>query len=90
MNQVHLIIAGDVQGVGFRSWTKHEARTLDLMGWVKNRQDGAVELIAEGPKEKLEELVKRCQRGPDVAWVKHVDVEWKDSTGKFVGFEVVY
>ncbi len=90
MARVHCIISGDVQGVGFRAWVLRFARSRKLSGWVKNREDGAVELIAEGPKGELEELVKRCHRGPDVAWVEHVDVQWESSTEGFVSFEVIY
>ncbi|MBI3577284.1 acylphosphatase [Candidatus Gottesmanbacteria bacterium] len=90
IQRVHLIIFGDVQGVGFRSWIKRLAKDLDLLGWVKNRQDGAVEIVAEGAKDKLEELIKRCQRGPDVAWVKRVDILWQEASGEFVSFSVVY
>jgi acylphosphatase len=90
MKRVHLLISGDVQGVGFRSWAFRQAQGLGLTGWVKNREDGTVELVAEGLREKLEELIKRCQRGPDVVWVEGVDIVWTDATGEFVNFSVVY
>lgn len=90
MKRVHLIISGDVQGVGFRAWVRGQAKELNLMGWVKNREDGAVEIAAEGKKEDLEVLIKHCKKGPDVAWVEHVDVSWKKASYEFVSFEVVY
>lgn len=90
MKRLHLIISGDVQGVGFRSFVREKAMSLGLTGWVKNRDDGAVEVVAEGPKEHLEALVKECQHGPDVAWVEKMEVEWSAATDEFVGFEVVY
>lgn len=90
MKRVHLIISGDVQGVGYRAWVQGEARELGLVGWVKNQEDQAVELVAEGQKKKLEEFVKRCQKGPEVAWVKKVDATWQDATGEFVSFGIVY
>lgn len=90
MRRVHLIISGDVQGVGFRAWVRGKARELGLVGWVKNREDGAVELVAEGPKEALEKLVQACRRGPDVAWVEKVDTTWGEATNEGVGFAVVY
>lgn len=49
-----------------------------------------MELVAEGPRAGLEELIKDCQHGPDVAWVKHADVRWEKGTGEFMGFEVIY
>jgi acylphosphatase len=90
VKRVHLIISGDVQGVGFRAWVLWLAQELHLTGWVKNREDDAVELIAEGMKENLEEFVKQCQHGPEVSWVEHVDVKWSPAIGEFVGFEVIY
>lgn len=90
MNRVHCVISGDVQGVGFRSWVREKALELGLTGWVKNREDGAVEVVAEGQEEKLEELIEACHRGPEVAWIERVGVTREEAAGEFVGFEVVY
>ncbi len=90
MKRVRIIVSGDVQGVGYRSWAKGKAKELGLSGWVKNRDDGAVEIVAEGSKSKLEEMIVLCQKGPEVAWVKEVIVEWEKAVGEFVVFEVVY
>lgn len=89
MQRIRILISGDVQGVGFRAWTLRFAQGKSLTGWVKNREDGAVEVVAEGAKKDLEELIKACHRGPEVAWVEKVDVTWSKGTGEFVGFEVV-
>lgn len=90
MKRVHLVISGDVVGVGYRAWVLRQAKELKLAGWVKNREDKSVELVAEGHRGDLEELVKRCQRGPEVAWVEKIDTQWQGATGEFMGFEVVY
>ena len=90
MQRVHLIISGDVQGVGFRAWAKWQAKKLGLVGWVKNREDESVELVAEGTKGKLEELIIRCRRGPEIALVKNIDSTWSDGIDELVGFEVVH
>ena len=90
MKRVHLIISGDVVGVGFRSWTLRLARTLFLTGWVKNREDNAVEIVAEGPQTALDDLVKACHSGPEVAWVESVRTTWEEAGHEFVGFEVLY
>lgn len=90
MTHVHMIISGDVQGVGFRAWARTQAQELALTGWVKNRADGAVEVVAEGERSSLTEFVKRCQRGPEVSWVERANVVWGQATGKFASFEVVY
>ena len=90
MQRVRLIISGDVQGVGFRAWIKGVARKLGLGGFVKNREDGAVEVVAEGERESLEILMKECHDGPEVAFVEKVQVEWEKATDECMGFEVVY
>jgi len=69
---VHLLITGRVQGVGFRWFVRVAARQLQLSGWVMNRMDGSVEIVAGGAGEKLEELRKRVGRGPGGAWVIEV------------------
>jgi acylphosphatase len=90
MKRVHLIISGDVQGVGFRAWVLRYSRQISCTGWVKNRDDGTVEITAEGPRGELEELIAHCQHGPEVAWVERVDVNWSDATSEFHRFEVLY
>ena len=89
MKRVHLIISGDVQGVNFRAWARGLAQGK-LVGWIKNRKDGAVEVVAEGSRDALEDFVAACQHGPEIAWVEKVNVEWQEATGEFVRFEVVY
>lgn len=88
MSRVHLVISGDVIGVGFRSWARRQAQDLNLLGWVTNREDDTVEIVAEGPKEKLESLVRLCRVGPDVAEVSDVQIVWEEPLGQFVSFEV--
>jgi acylphosphatase len=66
-------VRGRVQGVGFRAATLREARGLGLRGWVRNLPDGAVEVVAEGPRADLDALVAFLWRGPRGAHVSHVD-----------------
>jgi acylphosphatase len=87
---VHLIVHGRVQGVGFRDFTRSTAQDLGIVGWVKNRWDGTVEIRAEGPKEKLERLVNAVRRGPSLAWVERVEEEWDTATKQFTSFKVNY
>jgi acylphosphatase len=86
--RVHLYITGDVIGVGFRSWTSQQARNLKLVGWVRNLENRKVEVIAEGPREKLIEFLSLCNEGPEVSWVEKVDASWKDATGEFGEFMI--
>jgi len=73
-----LRITGRVQGVWYRGWTGDQARALGLDGWVRNRRDGSVEILVAGSDEALDELVRRCHRGPSGAEVERVDSEEAD------------
>ena len=86
--RVSIIINGQVQGVFFRYKTQQEAHKLSLTGWVKNNGDGSVECMAEGEKDKLEELIKWCKQGPDGAKVDNIGIEWQGYEGGFGGFEI--
>jgi len=77
-----------VQGVLFRREITSLARRLGLTGWVRNLPDGRVEALAEGDKEKLDELIRFCQIGPSGARVKNVGVDWSASKGEFRGFKI--
>ena len=74
---VRLIIRGQVQGVGYRWWAIGQAERLALDGWVRNRRDGSVELLAIGPAAALEALIQACRAGPPAATV--ADVERADA-----------
>jgi acylphosphatase len=86
--QLRAVVHGEVQGVGFRYWTRRQARGLGLSGYVRNRWDGTVEVVAEGQKTLLQDLLNRLGRGPRAAWVQQVRAEWGLCTEKFHSFEV--
>ena len=64
-----LVITGRVQGVGFRAWTRREARRRGLRGWVRNRSDGSVEALLIGDAAAVDGLAEACRRGPTMARV---------------------
>ena len=72
--RVRLFISGIVQGVSFRASTQDQARQRGVVGWVKNLEDGRVEALAQGSKDKVDELVRWCHRGPPAAKVEKVAV----------------
>ncbi|MCJ7740394.1 acylphosphatase [Candidatus Microgenomates bacterium] len=88
--QAHVIISGDVTGVGFRSWVLRQAQDKQLKGWVGNKDRGVVEAVFEGSKEKVEEIIARCRKGPEVAWVEKMEVKYEKATDEFLGFEIRY
>ncbi len=79
-----------MQGVNFRYYTLHKANELGLTGWVRNRWDGTVETLAEGPRAKLDQFVGWLNHGPSSARVDRVDVTWEEATGEFSDFHVKY
>lgn len=88
--RLHAIVHGIVQGVNFRYYTTRRAAELGLSGWVRNRADGTVEVVAEGPKPHLEALLAWLHVGPSSAYVERVEAEWGPATGEFAGFRVRY
>ena len=86
--RVHVRVEGIVQGVGFRAFTLRQAQQLGLKGWVRNRWDGSVEVVAEGPKGALEDLVRRLERGPISAQVTRTEITWEPYQGEFTTFRV--
>jgi len=90
VERLHAVIHGDVQGVGFRYFLVNSARPLGLKGWVRNRPDGAVELMAEGERTKLERLLQSAREGPRHASVGEVEVEWEPASGGLTAFDLIY
>ena len=88
--RVRLIIEGRVQGVWFRDSTRSEALTLGVSGWVRNRRDGSVEAIAEGPEDQVKKLVSWCHQGPTRANVSRVDETREEWKGEFDSFDIVF
>jgi acylphosphatase len=72
-------VIGRVQGVGFRLYVLNEARGLGLGGYVRNRPDGSVYVVAYGARPELERLLSALRRGPVGAWVERVETEWAQS-----------
>jgi len=88
MKQIHIIVTGFVQGVGFRQMVKHEARKRGITGWTRNLMDGTVEALAIGPEDKLLELIEACKKGPFLSQVDNVHVEWEENGEELEGFTV--
>jgi len=82
------VVHGRVQGVWFRYSTCETARSLGLAGYVRNRPDGSVEAVFEGPESAVRRAVSWCYRGPRLAEVERVDVTWGEATGTLTGFSV--
>ena len=88
--RLHVVIEGRVQGVFFRASAREAAYSLDLCGWVKNCLDGRVEAVFEGERDKVEQVLKWCQKGPPGAMVRNVEANWEDATDEFDTFSIEY
>jgi acylphosphatase len=86
--RVCLFVSGKVQGVFFRLKTKNKAEKLKIFGWVKNLTDGRVEILAEGEKEKIGNLIEWARKGPIFAKVNNLEIEKQEFKGEFNSFEI--
>jgi acylphosphatase len=88
--RLQAVVQGRVQGVSFRYYTQKRARELAVTGYVRNQGDGSVEVVAEGPRPALDELLAFLRVGPRAAFVTDVEVRWVPPTGRFDRFMVRY
>ncbi len=88
--RAEVLISGRVQGIWFRGTTQQTALSLGLTGYVRNRPDGRVEAVFEGPERSVRRAVSWCHKGPRFAQVESVEVEWKEPTGQYTDFSVRY
>ena len=88
MSGCRVRIYGRVQGVFFRNWATERARALGVRGWVRNRRDGSVELVAFGEDAAVEALVAACRTGPPAARVERIEVGTLEGEGPPAGFRV--
>ncbi|MEK6963171.1 MAG: acylphosphatase [Nanoarchaeota archaeon] len=86
---LHIHISGKVQGVSFRYYVLKEAQRRGVFGWVKNLEDGRMEVVAQGKEEELQQLTRLCRKGPLYAEVEKVDVK-EVPEQKLEGFEIRY
>lgn len=90
VESLRALVHGRVQGVLFRDYVRRRAKALALLGSVRNLPDGeTVEVIAEGQRDKLEELLKQLEIGPRRALVERVEYEWGEATGRYADFHIV-
>ena len=86
--ELHAVVRGQVQGVGFRYFVVQRALALNLRGYARNQSDGSVEVVAQGEYAALERLLLLLRLGPTAAEVTEVATEWRQPTEHFSGFHV--
>ncbi|MAQ18453.1 MAG: acylphosphatase [Sandaracinus sp.] len=88
LKRIQVVVHGRVQGVFFRATAQREARQNGLTGWVKNRRDGAVEMVVEGEEDAVKDYLAWAQQGPSTARVDKVETKWRSYTGEFSDFRI--
>ena len=88
--RIHIFITGRVQGVFFRQSTRVMAIKNNVTGWIRNLDDGRVEIVAEGETQNIDNLVTWCKTGPANSRVDEFELLDEDSTGEFENFDVIY
>ena len=86
--RAHILVTGRVQGVGFRYNTLELAQSLGISGWVRNTENSAVEIIAQGQKDALEKFVEKIKKGFFSGNIKNCSVEFEELQEKIFGFEI--
>lgn len=87
----HLLIRGRVQGVGFRNYIEYKTQQLGVCGWIRNRSDGSVEAVFQGPATAVDAMIEWARRGPRAAQVSSVEVgeaAGDGLTGDYTRFEL--
>ena len=82
----HIIVRGSVQGVGFRYFVHGKASKLGLAGYVSNLYDGSVEILVEGERSLIEELIHDVKVGPRAGYVTDVKIQWKEPEEQYKEF----
>ncbi len=86
--RARLYIDGRVQGVLYRASCQWEGQARGLEGWVRNLDDGRVEALLQGPREKVEDMIKWCYRGPEMARVTKIDVSYETPADDLDSFHI--
>lgn len=96
MTQAHVYIKGDVIGVGFRAWTKIQAKIVGVKGWIRNTHDkedifgagGGVEAVFQGEQENVDKMIEVLKKGSSISHVEDVEVMWQEPKELFEIFEI--
>ena len=89
MIAVHISVYGEVQGTGFRAWSKEQAEKLNLSGWTRKASDGSIEIFSQGEEEKINDFVSLCWDGPNMAFIDEVLVKDTNPDDSFSAFEIL-
>lgn len=89
LKRMRVTITGRVQGIFYRTFIKENAEELQVKGYVKNLPTGQVEAVFEGQGEKINEMLKRCKKGPKLAMIKNIEIKEERPTKEWTAFIVL-
>jgi len=89
LQQLHMRLEGRVQGVGFRYFVYDQALALGITGWVRNRMDGSVEVMAESRRPNLDQFLALLRRGSRSSMVLGIHPTWKPASGEYTDFKIL-
>ena len=87
--RVHVVVSGEVQGIGYRAFIKRRAQSIGIIGWIRNLEDGNVEAVFQGESDIIEEIIAVCNRGPVFARVKNVQVFKEEPRDDLTNFSII-
>lgn len=90
MKQLHIVVSGEVQGVGFRYYAQTMALSQQVTGWVRNCLDGSVEIVVEGEKERIDKYLSLIQKGSPFSNVQSVTIKENEDIDQFQSFKIKY
>ena len=90
MVQAHIFVNGRVQGVGFRYSVRKRAAALTLKGYVRNLVDGRVEILAQGSRERLGQLIDFVRNSPGLSFVIRLNIDWEEPSSGFEDFHITF
>jgi len=88
--QLQIVVTGKVQGVGYRYFAQMKAVQFGITGWVKNRSDGAVEMVTTGTKENLDLFIQEIRRGNPFSTVEQIEISEISTVEKYQSFTIKY
>lgn len=90
MLQLKIVVSGKVQGVGYRYFTQMKAVQFGITGWVRNRQDGTVEMLTTGTRENLDLFIEEIRRGNPFSTVDQIDINETEAEENYKSFTIKY
>ncbi len=88
-SEIYCVVKGRVQGVGYRDFIDRYAKEHNLFGWIRNKEDGSVEMVLQGTPDELKECIEILNQGSLLAKVETLSVDWRTPEKQYTEFRVM-